>query len=121
MVDVATKLPNLEHLGIEAGGYEWYNTIPEDEVAKHYQHDWEGPSRDGRHDFAGAVSSCKPQLPSQLERASLDFLNRLENALDIHHGEDLSNLVSPAQKDPFSSSLGILCNNLRHLRLRAVT
>ncbi|KAF2185759.1 hypothetical protein K469DRAFT_574976 [Zopfia rhizophila CBS 207.26] len=120
IIDLATKLPNLEYLGFQTGGYEWCPTWAEEEPAKHYEHDWEGPRRDARHDFASAVTSCSVQLPSSLKRASMDFLNPLVRTIDIHQGKGLPNLVSPAQTDPFSSSLRIMSNNLRQLRLRAM-
>ncbi|KAI4681354.1 uncharacterized protein J4E84_007590 [Alternaria hordeiaustralica] len=107
LIDLATSMPNLEYLGTRTGGYEWCETLDEEEdpCSGHYEHDWAGPRRDARHDFAAAVTSRVDKLPKTLRRATLDFLYPLSS--DLTH-------------DPFSTSLGILCNNLRHLQLRAM-
>jgi hypothetical protein len=124
IVDLAVKFPNLEFLGCKVGGYEWCtarNEKYEDvQPVKYYEHDWEGPRRDSRHDFAGAVATCISQLPNSLKSACLDFLNPLDNVLDIDHEERQPDLVSPTSKDPFSSSLRMLSNNLRRLQLRVM-
>jgi len=120
MIDVATRFPNLEYLGVETGGFEWHSKYADDDPQDHYEHDWEGPRRDTRHGLAESIRSFIVQLPSSLKRASLDFMNPLLRVIDIDHAQDLPNLVGPADKDPFSSSLCIMSQNLRELRLRAV-
>jgi hypothetical protein len=123
IIDLAIKMPNLEYLGVRTGGYEWYETLDEEEdpCSGQYEHDWTGPRRDARHDFAAAVDRCVSELPKTLRRASLDFLYPLARATDIHHHKPLPDLVgSTFAQDPFSSSLGVLCANLRCLQLRAM-
>jgi hypothetical protein len=119
-IDLATRFPNLEFLDVRTGGYEWCPKMAEEEPAKHYEHDWEGPRSDSRRDFATAVTSCITHLPSSLKKASLDFLNPFERATNIDHYMALPNLVSPLQKDPFSASLRLMSTNLRQLRIRAM-
>jgi hypothetical protein len=119
-IDLATRFPNLEFFDIRTGGYEWYPKMEDEEPAKHYEHDWEGPRRDSRHDFATAVTSYISQFPSSLKRASLDFLSPLERTTNIHHYMALPDLVSPLQRDPFSSSLCLISTNLRQLRICAM-
>ncbi|KAF2241818.1 hypothetical protein BU26DRAFT_555975 [Trematosphaeria pertusa] len=120
MVDLATRFPNLEFWGCQVGASEWYETYAEEEPVRHYEHDWEGPRRDARVDFARAVEACIDQIPISLRRASLDFLSSIENVISIHHGKQQPNMVYPAPSDLFSSSLRILTRNLRKLQLRAV-
>ncbi|KAI4640630.1 hypothetical protein J4E93_008220 [Alternaria ventricosa] len=123
LIDLATSMPNLEYLGTRTGGYEWCKTLDEEEdpCSGHYEHDWAGPRRDARHDFAAAVTSCVDKLPKTLRRATLDFLYPLSRVTDYDHGTLFPDLVgSNLTYDPFSTSLGILCNNLRHLQLRAM-
>jgi hypothetical protein len=122
LIDLAVRMPNLEYLGLRTGGHEWCETLnqEEDTYIQHYERDWEGPRRDARHDFAAAVIRCVDDIPKTLRRASLDFLNPLARAIEIHHDRPLPDLVGPLSHDPFTSSLDILCNNLRHLQLRAM-
>jgi hypothetical protein len=120
IVELATRFPNLEFLGCKVGGYEWCRTHGEEQPIKQYERDWEGPRRDSRHDFANVVASYASQLPSSLKRASLDFMNPLYDVITIKHDEERPDLVTPAIKDPFSSSLRILSNNLCQLQLRVM-
>jgi hypothetical protein len=123
ILDLATKMPNLEYLGVQTGGYEWCETLDEEEdlCSGHYEHDWAGSRRDARHDFAAAVSRHISELPKCLRRASLDFLYPLDRAFNIHHEKPLPDLVGTTlTHDPFTSSLSLLCSNLRTLRLRAM-
>ncbi|EUC44120.1 hypothetical protein COCMIDRAFT_38013 [Bipolaris oryzae ATCC 44560] len=120
IIDLAAKFPNLEYLGCKTGGFEWHETAGEIEPETHFKHDWEGPRRDARHDFANAVSSPSFEFPKSLTRASLDFLNPLTRAVDISQSRPLPDLVGPAVKDMFSSSLAILSNNLHQLHIKAM-
>jgi hypothetical protein len=125
LIDLATKFPNLEFLGCHTGGFEWHSLTlsAQDEpgdLFAHYLHDWEGPRRDARHDFAKAVTCNIDQLPKSLKRASLDFLAPFERTTDITHNRSLPDLVSPASSDPFTLSLRLLSNNLRQLQIRAM-
>ncbi|KAF2180483.1 hypothetical protein K469DRAFT_672349 [Zopfia rhizophila CBS 207.26] len=117
LVDLITRLPNLEYCGCQMGGDEWAPHF-EEEAARHFVHDWEGPRRDSRHDFAKAIRSTN--LPDSLRRARLDFLNPLEEAENIDHRQRMPDLVSPAPQDPFSSSLRLLSYHLRQLQLRVM-
>jgi hypothetical protein len=120
IVDLATTLPNLEYLGVKTGGFEWCPTWKQDARTVHYEKDWEGPRRDARLDFARTVTADNFQLTNSMTKASLDFLNPLERSTAINHDACLPDLVGPARRDLFSSSLRILSNNLRQLRLRAM-
>ncbi|CAN9423397.1 unnamed protein product [Alternaria alternata] len=122
LIDLAIRMPNLEYLGFRTGGYEWCESFnPEmNTCIEHYEHDWAGPRRDARHDFADAIIRSLDKIPKTLRHASLDFLSPLLRATDIHHGKPLPDLVGHLTYDPFTSSLGMLCNNLRHLQLRAM-
>jgi len=122
IVDLITKFPNLEYLGSQTGGYEWHS-IKTNEDAQQYERDWEGPRRDSRHDFAGALvqAAHAGQIPNTLTRASLDFLHPLTDVVQIHHSKPLPNLVGPTLgHDPFSTSLRIMTNHLRELRICAM-
>jgi hypothetical protein len=71
VLDLAVKLPNLEELAVQTGGYEWSYTSVETDPQKEYEHDWEGPRRDARHDFTEGLVLYKSQTPRSLVRASL--------------------------------------------------
>lgn len=95
--DLATKLPNLEYLGCETSSFEWCPTKGRDtrgseDPEMHYEHDWEGPRRDVRHDFANAVTSNRAQILYSLKRASLGFLSRMERTIDIRQSTPSPNL-----------------------------
>jgi hypothetical protein len=94
IVDVATKVPNLDFLGCKVGGYE-RGPFYSDKIAEHYERDWKGLRRDSRHDFASTISSCISQLPKSLTRASLDFMNPFNDVVMIYHDRKLPDLVSP--------------------------
>ncbi|ORY17842.1 hypothetical protein BCR34DRAFT_464224, partial [Clohesyomyces aquaticus] len=118
LIDMAVHLPSLEHLGCKlSAGSGWTGEIV-GEAARQYLHDWAGPHRDSRHDFAKALESVT--LPSTLRNAKLDFLFPLEFAERIDQREPVPNLASPAAHDPFSSSLRLLSHQLRKLELRVV-
>ncbi|KAI4945879.1 hypothetical protein J4E91_007793 [Alternaria rosae] len=123
LIDLANKMPNLEYLGTRTGGYKLCETLNEEEdpCSEHYEHDWAGPRRVSRPDFAAAITSCVDELSKTLRRASLDFLHPLDWATRIYHDTSLPDLVgSNPGHDPFISSLSVLGNNLRHLQLRAM-
>ena len=119
MVSLSSKLSNLEFLGCKVGGFEWPDSICDEdgdvEPDRHYTHDWDGPRRDARHDFTSAVALHKAGIPPSLQRAILDFVNPLKQTLGADQNKLLPNLVGPALYDPFSASLRILTNNLRQV------
>lgn len=121
VVDLATTFPNLQFLTCKIGAGEWnpvyWDKYTEEDKDMAYEYDWQGPRRDSRHQFAKTVAARVAQLPQSLRAASLDFLSPIENTIMIHQARALPDLVYPADKDPFSSSLRILTNSLRHLRL----
>jgi hypothetical protein len=117
LVDLMVKLPTLESFCCKLGGDEWSPPFP-DERNTHYLRDWEGPRRDSRHDFATALRTAK--LPTTLRHAKLDFLHTLREAEHIDQCEAMPDLVSPAVKDPFSTSLRTLYPHLRELWLRVM-
>lgn len=47
-------------------------------------------------------------------------MNPPYNSITIHQNKELPDLVGPGTKDPFSSSLRILSNNLRQVQLRVM-
>lgn len=118
LIDLIARLPNLEDLACHTGKDEWtpsYADAPANEVIWEY----DGPRRDTRHGFGKAITTTK--LPKSLQRVQLDFLCReaMMKADCIHHWKAMPDLVSPAAKDPFSTSLRILSYHLRQLTLRA--
>jgi hypothetical protein len=114
LVDVASRLPNLEYLGSRLGIEEW--RLPEADVARrHFEYDFEGCAKDSRTGFANSLA--KVRLPATLRNVQLDFLNDLGEHLHAEEGGG-PDLVSPATHDLFSSSLRILASNLRRLDLR---
>ncbi|PSN67502.1 hypothetical protein BS50DRAFT_588458 [Corynespora cassiicola Philippines] len=115
LVDLAARCPNLEYLGCELGVDEWTDTS--DEAQAHYQHDYEGPLRDTRNDFAHAVQNV--ELPSSLRHVELNFIKNLSDALS-EQLRPLPNLVAPKIYDPFSSSLRLLSSHLKQLELRVM-
>lgn len=117
MVDLVTKLPNLEYWGCRFGGEEWSPKV-EQEAAQYLTQDWAGPRRDTRQDFAKALSSAR--LPVSLQKIRLDFLHDLQESTDIDHLTTQPDLTSPAASDLFSTSLHHLSHHLRRLHLRVV-
>ncbi|KAF2821655.1 hypothetical protein CC86DRAFT_302458 [Ophiobolus disseminans] len=118
LIDLAEQLPRLEYLGCKVDGGRGWTPDYESEEAREYLRDWEGPHRDSRHDFAKALESAT--LPSTLRQAQLDFLHPLSSPERIDQTIEVPDLVSPAQHDPFSSSLRLLSYQLRKLELKLV-
>ncbi|KAH4302897.1 hypothetical protein HBH64_055300 [Parastagonospora nodorum] len=117
LIDLIAHLPNASHLECHIGVDEWTPYFT-DEPANCYTWDYDGPRRDTRHGFANApLSSSSLQ---RLESVKLDFFcrNTMTQADYIHQYMSYPNLVCPASKDPFSTSLRILSYHLRELDLR---
>lgn len=105
LIDMASKMTNLEYLGCNIGGDEW--TPPfEDEVAQHFMKEFVGPTRDTRHNFAAALEGVR--LPPSLRRVQLDFLNPLSEIGGLDQRRSMPNLTTPAGEDLFSSSIKLL-------------
>lgn len=68
--------------------------------------------------FCDGTRDC--MFPRSLRRVRPDFLHRMEDITNIDHLKPQPDLVSPALKDPFSTSLHYLSQNLRRLDLRLV-
>jgi hypothetical protein len=117
MVDLVSKLPNLEYWGCRMGGDEW-SPRTEQEAAQYLTQDWAGPRRDTRQDFAKAVSSVR--LPNTLRQIRLDFLHDLDQSTNIDHLTAQPDLTSSVVNDLFSTSLHHLSHHLRRLHLRVV-
>lgn len=118
MVDLASRLPNLQHMGCRIGGEEWVPNSGSAAVS-HFFHDAEGCRRDSRHDFATALANVK--LPKSTRSMTLDFMSLVRHMEETDQRGELPDLVAPAtQGDPFSSSLRLLSNQLRHLKLHGV-
>lgn len=117
MVDLVTKLPNLEYWGCRFAGDEWSPKVRQ-EAAQYLTQDWAGPRRDTRQDFAKALSSAC--LPGSLRKIRLDFLHDLQESTNIDHLTTQPDLISPAVNDLFSTSLRHLSHHLRRLHLRVV-
>jgi hypothetical protein len=116
-IDILAHLPNVEQLDCHIGADQWIPTY-EDEPAKSSLWEFDGPRRDSRHDFAKAISSSV--LPTSLREAELDFISDYEFSDSyLDHYKAQPDLISPARKDPFSTSLRVLSYNLRKLKIRA--
>jgi hypothetical protein len=116
LVDIASKLSNLDNMRCEIGGNEWPRGCRDDAVM-YLTHDWEGPRRDSRHDFAEAL---KTTVLPYLRHVRLDFIYPLSVVDWIDHRLAMPNLVKPELRDPFSSSLRLLSYQLRTLNIRLV-
>jgi hypothetical protein len=116
LLDMASKLPNLETLRCRIGGDEWFAAQSE-ESANQVRHDWDGPRRDSRHDFAKQIRNLSA---GQLRHARLDFIFPIFESNGIDQRRAMPNLTSPGTYDPFSSSLRILSYQLRSMHLRVV-
>jgi hypothetical protein len=117
MVDLVTKLPNLEYRGCRIGGDEWWPKTKQ-EATQYFTQDWAGPRRDTRHDFAEGLLSIR--LPNSLRRIHLNFFHDLTSTTDIDHLTAQPDLTSPVGNNFFSTSLHHLSHHLRRLHLRVV-
>jgi hypothetical protein len=117
MVDLLSKLPNLDYWGCRMGGDEWSPKY-EQEAAQYLTQDWAGPRRDTRQDFAKALSSVR--LPDTLRRIRLDFLDYLDQSTNFDHLTAQPDLTNSVVNDLFSTSLHHLSHHLRRLHLRVV-
>jgi len=119
LIDLATRFPNLQELKCRIGNDEWTPFYDEDGSANLFPWEYDGPRRDTRHDFGGAITTA--HVPETLLQVELDFLCRrtMSNAEGIDQMKSMPNLVSPACRDPFSTSLRILSYHLVELTLRA--
>ncbi|KAL1593136.1 hypothetical protein SLS60_010743 [Paraconiothyrium brasiliense] len=115
IIDLASKLPNLEYLGCKIGTYEWADS--RDAIREHFMLDYLGCRRDTRIDFATAVRSTS--LPATLKYVQLDFINKIDESLQ-EQSKRLPNLVGSMAFDPFSSSLRLLSYSLRRMNLHVV-
>jgi hypothetical protein len=117
LIDFITRCPNLESVKWRIGSYEW---VPRHDEYPASQFLWEygGPRRDTRHYFAKAITPTN--IPKSLQRFELDFFcyGGPEDTESVDHWKAMPNLVSPALKDPFSTSLRILSYHLQELTLR---
>jgi hypothetical protein len=118
LLDLSSRLPNLEVLRCELGGEEWLKNSFEDEALQQITQDWEGPRRNSRHDFSKALEDGIT-LPG-LQHVRLDFLHPLGLVEHIDQRRAMPNLTLPATYDPFSSSLRILSYQLRSMTLCVV-
>jgi hypothetical protein len=115
LIDLASHLPNLKGIVFHTGTNEWPRNYAY-ELENAYTIDYDGVRRDTRHGFSKAITAT--QLPTTLRRVTLNFLC-YGDADEVHNWKSMPNLVSPAAKDPFSSSLRILSYHLREMRLSA--
>ena len=116
LLDISTKLPNLQVLKCRIGGDEWASGLDVEE-ARYSTQDWPGPRRDSRHDFAKAIQVTG--LPG-VSHVKLDFIYPIQKADWIDQRLPMPDLVKPAIYDPFSSSLRLLSYQLRTMKLRVV-
>jgi hypothetical protein len=117
MIDLVTKLPNLEYRGCRIGGDEWWPKTKQ-EATQYFTQDWAGPRRDTRHDFAEGLLSIR--LPNSLRSIHLNFFHDLTSTTDIDHLTAQPDLTSPVGNNFFSTSLHHLSHHLRRLHLRVV-
>jgi hypothetical protein len=116
LVEISSKLPNLDNMRCEIGGNEWPRGCRDNAVI-YLTHDWKGPRRDSRHGFAKALKTAT--LPC-LRHVQLNFIYPLSVVDWIDQRLEMPNLVKPELHDPFSSSLRLLSYQLRTLNLRVV-
>ncbi|KAF2257510.1 hypothetical protein CC78DRAFT_622562 [Lojkania enalia] len=118
LIDLVTRFPNLENLECHTGKDEWTPSY-RDAPAKLFIWEYDGPRRDTRHGFGNAITPTN--IPKSLQRVELNWFCRevMMEADCIHHWKAMPNLVSPASKDPFSTSLRILSYHLQEITLRA--
>jgi hypothetical protein len=118
LVDLTTHLPRLEAMTFHTGRDEWTPSY-EEEPARSYLWEYDGPRRDTRRGFSEALAYYA--VPWSLKQVKLDFLcEGSKNEWDeVHHWHSLPDLVNPAASDPFSTSLRILSYHLREFSLRA--
>jgi hypothetical protein len=118
IVDLASRLPNLQHLECRVGGEEWVQGM-ESATVSHFFHDAEGCRRDSRHDFAKALTDGG--IPSSTRSMSLNFMSPADDRRQSDQRGAFPNLVAPARhSDPFSSNLRMLFHQLRHLELHGI-
>ncbi|KAF2686377.1 hypothetical protein K458DRAFT_476867 [Lentithecium fluviatile CBS 122367] len=101
VIDLVTRLPNLEKLECHTGMDEWTPAYDE-ERAIQFLWEYDGPRRDTRHGFSKAITPTN--IPKSLQRVELNFICRvaMSQADRIDHRRAQPNLVSPASKDPFT-------------------
>lgn len=116
LLDMSSKLQNLETLQCEIGGDDWVSGQGV-EAAHQIRHDWEGPRRDSRHDFARAAEHL---VLRRLRHVRLDFIYPINESDQMDQRLAMPNLTQPGTYDPFSSSLRILSYQLRIMDLRVV-
>jgi len=113
ILDLASRLPNLVKL--TSSVKDSYDNSSHEYGGKHFYRRWEGPRRDSRHGFIQAFHEDGVSFPRSLSILHLDFDNDIEE-MDQRH--PLPNLLHPAvPHDLFSSSLRILTQHLRQLKL----
>jgi hypothetical protein len=111
VIDLLAHLPNVESLDFQTGAGEWYPSYEDIEPANLFQWDYDGTRRDTRHGIHEAVQYL--DVPSRLKRLELNFFcPEAREAMTIHHYKARPDLVSPASRDPFSTSLRILSYHL---------
>jgi hypothetical protein len=116
LLDLVTRLPNLETLKCYMGDDEWTPSYPE-EPANLFIWEYDGPRRDTRHSFGASLTPAS--IPKSLQRVELNFFPRnvMRDAETVNQWKSMPNLVSPASKDPFSTSLRILSYHLQEITL----
>jgi len=116
ILDIASKLLNLEFLICRVGGDEWYHSIGNNDL-RHIARDWASPRRDSRNEFGKTLQETT--LPC-LRKAVLDFLYPLFHVEDIDQRIALPNFVKPSRYDIFNTSPCFLSYQLRKMTLRVV-
>jgi hypothetical protein len=117
MVDLVTRLPNIEFWGCRFLG-DRCTRRRRNRAVEYFEGDWAGPRRDTRHDFAKALEGVR--LPDSLRRIRLDFLDDCGRPEDFDQLIRQPDLVTPLRNDPFSIGLHELSHSLRRVHLRVV-
>ena len=117
LIDLIIRCANLEKLECHMGMGEW-NTNYRNEPAKLFIEEYDGPRRDTRQDLRKAITPAN--IPKSLRLVELDFFSgyAMHAADNVYHWMATPDLVSPALKDPFSTSIRMLSYNLRKLTLQ---
>ncbi|KAK0637488.1 hypothetical protein DIS24_g10768, partial [Lasiodiplodia hormozganensis] len=121
LLDLATKLPNLEHLRT-LGPLERFPVSYLRDEATQCRRVWEGPWRDTRLAFASATAELNHSLPlATLTTLKLHFF-AADQASMCDQARPLPDLTDgrPRGHDPLSAALHALSRNLVELDLRAV-
>lgn len=118
ITDIASRLSNLGLLTCRIGADEWL-AVHREAALRFATHDWAGPRRDSRQDFAQSLETTGTSLMF-VRDAWLDFIAPLSGATTFDQREPFPNLIAPMLVDTFSTNLRHSLYRLRRLCLKAI-